>query len=175
MTTNLLPLQTSHLRQIASSITIPALKGRISLADKRNIFPNFFDEAWAENSVYINKIGSRARTSSVYEVITDGDFMTILGSLGRDLHKISWINEEQMLVFLRTGGEKWIHCDGRATFLPFMTVVERIALDVSSEKRYDKEKEVFVDSLQAHYCRYTRWNRTLYRELGYRFAVLEPL
>lgn len=107
------------LRMISGGeqIIISATTGVKTIASATDVFTCGIDsdfKNWGLDVPGEAKPGIRAE---VYEMIQDGDFKTIYGSVGRDLGTL-YFTEEQVVVFVRDH-KKWLRTSGYATFFLF--------------------------------------------------------
>ncbi len=101
----------------AETIMLDALDGKETLADAKEVFPSGVDDdfkKWVTNKA---GIATKEQTVDVHELVKDGTFAQMFGSLGTDLDKLC-LTQAQIKNFCKKH-PNWLRKDGWATFFLF--------------------------------------------------------
>lgn len=109
----------SILRLISDgqTIVISATSGQKTIAQAADIFTWGIDSDFKNWGLDVPGEAKPATSVEVHEMIEDGDFKTIFGSLGRKLDDLC-LTQEQIVAFVRDH-KKWLRKGGCATFFLF--------------------------------------------------------
>lgn len=109
----------SVLRLISGGkqIIILATTGTKTIASATDVFTWGIDSDFKNWGLDVVEPAKPDTPVEVHEMIADGDFKTIFGSLGRNLDELCF-TQEQIIVFVQNH-KKWLRTDGCSTFFPF--------------------------------------------------------
>lgn len=107
---------TSHLRFL-ESVTLAPTTGSTTLAEAEDVFTGYLDSDFRNWGT--NKFGQDTveTTVDIHEMSKDGNYRTLFGSFGRDLHSLV-MTQGQIKEFARTH-RHLLRQDGYATFFLF--------------------------------------------------------
>ncbi len=103
-------------------IVIGATSGTKTIASSTDIFTWGIDPDFENWGLDVPGQATPAKLVQVHEMVQDGDFKTIYGSVGRDLDALC-LTQEQIVAFVR-GHKKWLRTSGYATLFLFKVADE---------------------------------------------------
>lgn len=101
----------------AETLMLDALDGKETLATAKEVFPSGIDgdfKNWGTNKA---GIATKEKAVDVHELVKDGTFAQMFGSLGTDLDKLC-LTQSQIKNFCKKH-QSWLRKDGYATFFLF--------------------------------------------------------
>lgn len=121
-----------YLRLISGeeTLTLDPTDGKETLANAGNLFTGWLDPDFENYRTNVPGSATPEMKIAVYEMIKDGDFKEIFGSLAND-PGVLCLGQGQIIQFVKKFGS-WLHPDGYATLIPFKA------------KSKDGHEEVFV-------------------------------
>ena len=111
------------------TITIPPTDGTKTIAGAYDIF-NHIDSNFINWSTNVKSESTKEMSIAVHEMIKDGDFSNVFGSLSDDLDRLC-LTQPQIIQFVRNH-RKWLRTDGYATFFLFKVNNKRFVARVFS-------------------------------------------
>jgi hypothetical protein len=99
------------------SIVIPSIDGTDIPSMSKDVFDGWIDPDFVNWGIDLSSGPTEAQSVEVYELVLDGNFKTILESLGRPLDKL-FFTFSQVKAFCRDHKDK-LRTQGYTTFFPF--------------------------------------------------------